>query len=283
MRLVKRNVILIMVVLSALLNINSAYSQELTPDKPHMLSCPKLLVNDLPKTQKFYETILGMKVLLNFSMDVFSESIMSFDGQRTDVILFAPVHAVEAPLEKSALPMMALYTPEFDALVERLKKVKANYKILERDEKSSLIVEDPSGNWLEIIARSGQYELAGAKMIVDNLAVAKDFYRKLLGTKVKDDVERSDTVKEVTLTVGNGPHLSLYQSDLDKKLPNSQFPITFFQTIAFDAVVSIVEQSGFEHNLHRMDGAESGPSAILVVKDPSGNWIEIGSPLNNGF
>jgi catechol 2,3-dioxygenase-like lactoylglutathione lyase family enzyme len=120
---------------------------------PHTIGAAKLIVSDLPATQKFFESMFGMKEVAHYQADgVYDEPIMGFDsGAR--LALFQP--KAEAPLPKSRYAVVAIYTSEFDAVLARIQEIGLGF----RDVKSGtpdqriIVAKDPAGNAVEIISR----------------------------------------------------------------------------------------------------------------------------------
>src|SRR5262245_51083637 len=66
---------------------------------PHTIGAAKLIVGDLPATQRFFESMFGMKEVAHYSADgLYDEPIMGFEGGAR-LALFQP--KAEPALEKS--------------------------------------------------------------------------------------------------------------------------------------------------------------------------------------
>ena len=127
---------------------------------PHTIGAPKLIVSDAASAKSYFESMFGMKEVAHYSADgLYDEPIMGYDsGAR--LALFQP--KTEAALKKSQFPVALVYTPEFDALVQRIEDAKHPINRLPASlsgEFRIAIARDPSGNAIEILARADQREL----------------------------------------------------------------------------------------------------------------------------
>lgn len=110
----------------------------------------KLIVDDRQKAEDFFVAVFDARPAQRFNTPTYDEVILAFnDGF---IALFQPKN--EAPLPKSQFPVVAIYTAQFGAVLERVKERGLGY----RDVKTSggariIIAKDPSGNGVEIIAR----------------------------------------------------------------------------------------------------------------------------------
>ena len=91
----------------------------------------KVTIDDLDASKRFYEELLGMTGLDRFvaegslvepgrriQTETFDEVFFDFDGGMF-VALFEPND--QEPLPKSAQPVVAIYSSDFDAVLERVK------------------------------------------------------------------------------------------------------------------------------------------------------------------
>ncbi len=238
---------------------------------PHTLGAAKLIIGDVKQNQAFYEQMFGMQEVTHYSAEgVYDEPIMGFgDGAR--LALFSPVK--EPALKKSQYPVALIYTPQFDAVVKRIQDAKhpiqrlpaavsGPYKIA--------IARDPSGNAIEIFARStGSDAVGGAKLIVADRQKAEDFFVDVFGVK---PLQRFDTptYDEVLLGFNQG-FVALFQPKNEEALPKSQFPVVAIYTTEFDAVLERVKQIGLGYR----EVKASAGTRIIIARDPSGNGVEI--------
>jgi catechol 2,3-dioxygenase-like lactoylglutathione lyase family enzyme len=248
---------------------------EETSEPVATIGAAKLIVDDLAKTQKFYEDLFGMKEVrrYDYDLDTYEETIMAFDtGAR--LALFAPNDKVELPLPKSQYPVVLIYTPEFNEVVEKLKTEEISHRLLQTGEGGPKIViaKDPSGNSVEIYAREGAYEVGGSKLIVNDRHKAEAFYKKIFAAKSGQIYQAAKVYDEVIMQLATPTWLALFQPLAEDPLPKSRFPSTAFYTGEFDAVLARIEEEGLGY---RKVATQTEVLRIIIAKDPAGNAIEI--------
>ncbi|MGH1471086.1 MAG: VOC family protein [Cellvibrionaceae bacterium] len=247
------------------------------PQTAHVIGAAKLIVDDLVETQKFYETMFGMKEVrrYDYDLDTFEETIMGFESGGATLALFAPNDKVEVPLKKPAAPLVLIYTPEFEAVTKRIKE--ANYPVRvfmtkETGPFNIAIARDPSGNAVEIFGRdNNQYAVGGSKLMVDDRVAAEEFYKDILDATPRDYYKTS-TYDEVIVVYGDGPFHALYQPLNEAPLPKSRFPQTAIYTTDFDGVLAKIEKRGLGY---REVKTQTEGLRIIIAKDTAGNAIEI--------
>jgi len=248
----------------------------------HSIGIAKLIVDDLIKTQTFYEAMFGMKEVnrYDYDLDVFEETIMGFDGGGATLALFAPNDKIEKPLKKPSAPLVLIYTPEFEALTQRIKDANYPVKIFMTKETGPYniaIARDPSGNAVEIFGREkGDYAVGGSKLMVDDRATAEEFYKEIFDVTTRQ-YYKSDTYDEVVVDYDGGPFHAYYQPLDEEAAPKSIFPQTAIYTSKFDEVMTKIEKRGLGYRV--VDTPTEG-LRIIIAKDPSGNAIEIISRNN---
>jgi predicted enzyme related to lactoylglutathione lyase len=259
-----------------------AQSAPAAPAKPastHNIGAAKLIVSDLPATQKFYEQMFGMKQTRFYSApDVYDEPIMRFGGSETggaSIALFNPHQKAEAPLKKSMYPVVLVYTPDFDAVVQRIEAAKHPVRRLSPQESGTFkiaIARDPSGNAVEILSRPNQpVTVGGAKLIVDSRQKAEDFYAKVFGAKPGQRYTTA-AYDEVIMNVGDGPWLALFQPKSEAPLTKSRFAVVAIYTADFDGVLKRITDEGLGY---REVKTTTPGRRIIIAKDPAGNAVEI--------
>jgi catechol 2,3-dioxygenase-like lactoylglutathione lyase family enzyme len=252
-----------------------SFSQELGNARSmqmNRIGTVKLIIGDAKKNQAYFEQMFGMKEVDHFSDPaLYDEPIMGFeDGAR--LALFAP--KAEASLKKSAFPVALIYTPDLDALIKRMQD--ANYPVERLDPARSgsfkiAIARDPSGNALELFSRPGNWEVGGAKLIVDDRQKAEEFFKAVFGATPGQRFKTS-SYDEVLMNFGGGPFLALFQPLAEAPLPKSKYPVVAIYTQEFDAVLKRVVDAGLGYR----DVATARPELrIVVANDPAGNAVEI--------
>ena len=115
---------------------------------PPALGGSRLIVDDRQEAEAFIVRIFGETGVtpgLRFKTDAFDEVIMNFGGDLF-VALFEPKGV--APLPKSKHPVVAIYTTEYDAVLERVIAEGLGYRELRP---GVLLLNDPSGNVVEVV------------------------------------------------------------------------------------------------------------------------------------
>jgi catechol 2,3-dioxygenase-like lactoylglutathione lyase family enzyme len=122
----------------------------------------KLIVADRQKAEEFYGRVFGAKPGQRFVTPAYDEVLMNF-GEGPFLALFQP--KAEAPLPKSQYPQTAIYTSEWDAVVQRVMDEGYWFRKVKSKTPGTriIIAQDPSGNAIEIIARAPVAQKANAK------------------------------------------------------------------------------------------------------------------------
>lgn len=110
----------------------------------------KLIVADRQKAEDFFVQVFGVKPVQRFNTATYDEVLLGFN--QGFVALFQPKN--EDALPKSQFPVVAIYTTEFDGVLERIKQIGLGYREIKGPKGSRIVItKDPSGNGVEIIAR----------------------------------------------------------------------------------------------------------------------------------
>lgn len=115
---------------------------------PPAVGGARLIVDDRAAAEEFFVRIFGAKSRQRIETDTFDEVFMDV-GKGLFVALFEP-KGVE-PLPKSHHPVVAIYSTEFDVLLERVKA--GGLRVRERSARMFL-ADDPSGNVVEVVRQS---------------------------------------------------------------------------------------------------------------------------------
>lgn len=260
----------------SLVLVGNIHAQDSQPAPVATVGIAKLIVDDLAKTQKFYEDLFGMKEITryDYDLDTYEETIMSF-GSGTNLALFAPNDKVELPLAKSQFPVVLIYTPEFSAVVDKLEASGISHRVLATGASGPkvAVAQDPSGNAVEIYGTDTQYSVGGSKLIVDDRKKAEAFYQKIFYAKSGQLYAAANVYDEVIMELGTGTAwLALFQPLAEAPLPKSAFPSTAFFTTDFDNVLKRLDEEGYGYT---KVPTPTDTLRIVIARDPAGNAIEI--------
>lgn len=111
----------------------------------------KLIVDSRERAEAFYCELFSPELAERFDTSLYDEVILRFHRGAL-LALFQP--RKEAPLAKSAFPVAALHTSDFDGVVSRLDELGARYRSVDTRGSGTRIViaKDPAGNAVEIIS-----------------------------------------------------------------------------------------------------------------------------------
>ena len=104
----------------------------------------RLIVDDRQEAEEFFVRIFGVTPGLRFQTEAFDEVLMNF-GAGMFVALFEPKGV--PPLPKSEHPVVAIYTTEFDAVLQRVTDEGLGHRRI----RTILLANDPSGNVVEVV------------------------------------------------------------------------------------------------------------------------------------
>jgi len=112
----------------------------------------KLIVDDRQKAEEFYAQIFNAKPAQRYQSPAYDEVLMGF-GEGAFLALFQPLS--EAPLPKSKFAVVAIYTSEFDAVLQRVTDRGLGFRRVKTSTPNQriIIAQDPAGNAVEIISR----------------------------------------------------------------------------------------------------------------------------------
>jgi catechol 2,3-dioxygenase-like lactoylglutathione lyase family enzyme len=112
----------------------------------------KLIVSDRQKAEAFYAKVFNATPGQRFKTPMYDEVLMKL-GDGPFLALFQPL--AEPPLAKSKYPVVAIYSSEFEAVVQRLADAGVGYREVPtgRPGQRIIVATDPAGNAVEIIRR----------------------------------------------------------------------------------------------------------------------------------
>ena len=114
---------------------------------PPAVGGARLIVEDRAAAEEFFVRMFGAEPGQRIETDTFDEVFMNV-GAGMFVALFEPKGA--GPLPKSENPVVAIYSTEFDAILERTKA--GGLRVRERSA-GMFLADDPSGNVVEVVRR----------------------------------------------------------------------------------------------------------------------------------
>ena len=112
---------------------------------PPAVGGARLIVDDRAQAEEFFVRVFGVEPGQRIVTDAFDEVFMDF-GEGMFVALFEPKGV--SPLRKSENPVVAIYSTEFDAVLDR---VKAGGLRLREFGAGMFMANDPSGNVVEVV------------------------------------------------------------------------------------------------------------------------------------
>ena len=115
---------------------------------PPAVGGARLIVSDRAEAEEFFVRIFGAEPGQRIQNDTFDEVFMNV-GDGMFVALFEPKGVV--PLAKSENPVVAIYSTEFDAVLERVKA--GGLRVRERSA-GMFLADDPSGNVVEVVRQA---------------------------------------------------------------------------------------------------------------------------------
>jgi catechol 2,3-dioxygenase-like lactoylglutathione lyase family enzyme len=120
---------------------------------PWAVGGSKLIVSDRQKAEEFYAKVFNATPGQRFKTPAYDEVLMQF-GDGPFLALFQPL--AEPALPKSKYPVVAIYSAEFDAVLQRLADLKLGYREVpsSRPGLRIIVATDPAGNAIEIIRRA---------------------------------------------------------------------------------------------------------------------------------
>ena len=115
---------------------------------PPAVGGARLIVEDRAAAEEFFVRIFGATPGGRIETDVFDEVLMDV-GEGMFVALFEPKGV--PPLAKSEAPVVAIYSTEFDAVLQRVKA--GGLRVRERSDRM-FMADDPSGNVVEVVRQT---------------------------------------------------------------------------------------------------------------------------------
>ncbi len=119
------------------------------PGEPSVIGA-RLVVDNLEASEAFFKQVFNVLPGRRIRTDMFDESFLEF-GDGPFVALYEVLN--QEPLAKSWYPVVAIYSSDYDGVLERIKKL--GLGVRERGDRV-LFAKDPSGNVVEVVRQSAQ-------------------------------------------------------------------------------------------------------------------------------
>jgi catechol 2,3-dioxygenase-like lactoylglutathione lyase family enzyme len=132
---------------------------------------------------------------------------------------------------------------------------------------------------------SSEHTIGLAKLIVGDLNKTQAFYDTMFGMKEVGHYSADGVYDEPIMGFATGDaRLALFKPLAEAPVQKPQAPQVLIYTPDFETLVAKLEAA--KHPLRRLSPLESGPFKIAIVRDPSGNAVEIfareGRPMEIG-
>ena len=192
--------------------------------QPHELRTTKFTVSDVDAAVAFYQDLVGMEEVGRFeSPGSLIEPFMGFGEGVMRVGLLG--YAKMEDIEKTTHPVSVVMIPDIDALAARMESANHPLNIMsaEAGDGSSVrigITTDPSGNTIELVEVDGPPKVVGARLIVEDLAVAEEFFVRIFDVTPGRRIE-TDSFDEVFFDFGDDKFVALYEPRGEAPLPKS--------------------------------------------------------------
>tara|TARA_B100000029_G_scaffold478820_1_gene525277 strand:+ start:120 stop:929 length:810 start_codon:yes stop_codon:yes gene_type:complete len=119
------------------------------PGEPSVIGA-RLVVDNLEASEAFFKQVFNVLPGRRIRTDMFDESFLEF-GDGPFVALYEVLN--QEPLAKSWYPVVAIYSSDYDGVLQRIKKL--GLGVRERGDRV-LFAKDPSGNVVEVVRQSAQ-------------------------------------------------------------------------------------------------------------------------------
>ena len=230
----------------------------------HTVTTTKFTVEDAEVSKAFYEDFLGIPELRRYVEE--GRLVEPFMGWSEDGRIGLLDFAKKETLQKSLAPVSAISVPDLEEVAARFENAGKQFPRYNVDGVRLAIVNDPSGNAIEIVEVEGPPAVTGARLIVEELAAAEEWFLEVFDVEPDNRIV-TDNFDEVFLKMGAGLFLALYEPKYEAPLPKSNYPVVAIYSTDYDGVLERVKARG-------LPVRERG-NAVLFASDPSGNVVEV--------
>ncbi|MFL2582879.1 MAG: VOC family protein [Gammaproteobacteria bacterium] len=238
--------------------------------QPHELRTTKFTVSNVDAAVAFYQDLVGMEEVGRFeSPGSLIEPFMGFGDEVMRVGLLGYTKIED--IEKTPHPVSVVMIPDIDAVAARMDSANHPLNITsgEVGDGNSVrigITTDPSGNTIELVESDGPPKVVGARLIVEDRAVAEEFFVRIFDVTPGRRIE-TDSFDEVFFDFGDDKFVALYEPKGEAPLPKSENPVVAIYSSAFDVVLERVKAGGL--------GLKEYGAGMFLANDPSGNVVEV--------
>ncbi|MDG2249243.1 MAG: VOC family protein [Gammaproteobacteria bacterium] len=231
----------------------------------HTVTTTKFTVEDAEVSKAFYEDLLGIPELRRYVDE--GRLVEPFMGWVEDGRIGLLDYSEKETLKKSSAPVSAISVPDLEELAARFESAGQQFPIYDIGGGTRLsIVNDPSGNAIEIVEVEGPPAVMGARLIVEDRAAAEEWFLEVFDVEPDNRIV-TDNFDEVFLKMGGGLFFALYEPKDEPPLPKSNYPVVAIYSTDYDGVLERIKALGL-YVRERGDG-------LLFARDPSGNVVEV--------
>jgi catechol 2,3-dioxygenase-like lactoylglutathione lyase family enzyme len=231
----------------------------------HTVTTTKFTVEDAEVSKAFYEDLLGIPELRRYVDE--GRLVEPFMGWVEDGRIGLLDYSEKETLKKSSAPVSAISVPDLEELAARFESAEKQFPIYDLGGGTRLsIVNDPSGNAIEIVEVEGPPAVMGARLIVEDRAAAEEWFLEVFDVEPDNRIV-TDNFDEVFLKMGGGLFFALYEPKDEPPLPKSNYPVVAIYSTDYDGVLERIKALGL-YVRERGDG-------LLFARDPSGNVVEV--------
>ena len=237
----------------------------------HTVTTTKFTVEDAEVSKAFYEDLLGIPELRRYVDE--GRLVEPFMGWVEDGRIGLLDYSEKETLKKSSAPVSAISVPDLEELAARFESAGKQFPIYDLGGGTRIsIVNDPSGNTIEIVEVEGPAAVTGARLIVEDRAAAEEWFLEVFDVELDGGIVPggrivTDNFDEVFLKMGGGLFFALYEPMDEPPLPKSNYPVVAIYSTDYDGVLERIKALGL-YVRERGDG-------LLFARDPSGNVVEV--------
>ena len=231
----------------------------------HTVTTTKFTVEDAEVSKAFYEDLLGIPELRRYVDE--GRLVEPFMGWAEDGRIGLLDYDEKETLKKTSAPVSAISVPNLEEVAARFESAGKHFPIYDLGGGTRLsIVNDPSGNAIEIVEVQGPPSVMGARLIVEDRAAAEEWFLEVFDVEPDNRIV-TDSFDEVFLKMGGGLFFALYEPMDEPALPKSNYPVVAIYSTDYDGVLERIKALG-GYVRERGDG-------LLFARDPSGNVVEV--------